>query len=48
MKHKLLPRSLRKHIAQEKGRIRREVGDKAEQVRLVSELLGRYRKEEKQ
>jgi len=35
---KKLPKSLRKHIRQEKGRIRREISDIKKQKELIKEL----------
>jgi hypothetical protein len=42
-----LPKSLRKHIRQEKARIRREVLDIKEQEKLISELYQKlFKKDE--
>jgi len=38
MKKKKLPLSIRKHIRQEKGRIRREISDIKKQKELIAEL----------
>ena len=42
MERKRLPKSLRKHIRQEKARIRREVLDIKEQERLIQELNQKF------
>ncbi len=44
MSDKKLPNSVRKFIRKEKARIRRDVFDGAEQIKLISELVGRYKK----
>lgn len=38
MKRKRIPKSIRKHIREEKARIRRQVFDVKEQKRLIKEL----------
>lgn len=45
MARKKLPKSVRKHIRQEKARIRREVLDLKEQERLIDELYKKFLKE---
>ncbi len=40
-----LPKSLRKHIRQEKARIRREVLDIKEQEKLIQELYQKFLKQ---
>ncbi len=42
--NKKLPNSIRRFIRGEKARIRRDVFDSAEQIKLISELMGRYKK----
>lgn len=44
MKRKRLPKSLRKHIRQEKARIRREVLDLKEQEKQIAELYKKFLK----
>ncbi len=43
MKKKKPPKSVRRHIRNEKARIRREVLDPEEQKRLIKELLDKYK-----
>jgi len=42
---KKMPKSLRKHIRQEKARIRREVLDVQDQKELINELYKKYFKQ---
>jgi hypothetical protein len=42
-----LPKSLRKYIRKEKARIRREILDKKEQEKLISELYQKFFKQYK-
>jgi len=48
MKVKKLPKSLRKFIRQEKGRIRREFSDLKRQNELILEMYNRISKQWKQ
>lgn len=46
MNKKRLPKSLRKHIRQEKARIRREISDIQKQKELIDELCQKFSRTE--